>query len=49
MISFLVETEELLRLLWAKFIKKDTLDASHTSYALLKVDEVKLTLVFFQT
>ena len=38
-ISFLVEgLEELLRLLCAKFIRKDTLDAARTTYALLKVD-----------
>ena len=39
MIPILVETlEELLKLLCAKFIRKDTLDAAHTTYALLKID-----------
>ena len=39
MTPFLVEKlEELLRLLCAKFIRKDTLDAACTTYALLKVD-----------
>ena len=39
MIPFLVEKlEELLRLLCVKFIRKDTLDAACTTYALLKVD-----------
>ena len=38
MIPFLVETEELLRLLCVKFIRKDTFDAACTTYALLKVD-----------
>ena len=38
MILFLVETEELLTLLWEKFIRKDTFDAAQTTYTLLKVD-----------
>ena len=37
-ILFLVETEELLTLLWEKFIRKDTFDAAQTTYTLLKVD-----------
>ena len=39
MITFLVQTlEELLRLLCAKFVRKDTIDSACTIFALLKVD-----------